>query len=499
MASRSHLLDQPCVEGPREAAPGTTAVVVGGGIAGVAAAVVLAERGVSVTLVERERYLGGRAGAWTDRLSDGESFEMERGFHAFFRQYYNLRALLRRIDPELGLLRRLEDYPILGPNGAVQSFHGLPNRTPWNILALVARSSAIGARDLLSVNGRRALEMLTFDIERTYGRRDGMSAAAYLDSLRFPPQGRRLLFDVFSHSFFNPEEEMSAAELLMMFHFYFTGNPEGLVFDVARSPFSTSIWMPFAKYLKELGVRIRCGEAASRVERAKVAGWRVHAADETLEADGVVLAVTVPALQDIVAGSPDLDNADWRQSVDALALTSPFAIWRLWLDRPTDRGRHPFVGTTGMGVIDNISLYHLFEDESRAWAEKHGGAVVELHAYAVQEGTDPEAVRADLLEGLHSLYPETRNAHILEERFFERQDCPAFAPGSHEARPGVDTPFDGITLAGDMLKLPIPSALMERAAASGFLAANRLLARQGIRPEPIRSIAPNGILARTPH
>jgi isorenieratene synthase len=63
-----------------------TAVIAGGGLAGVAAAVVLAERGVSVVLAERESFLGGRAGAWTDRLASGEPFEMERGFHAFFRR-----------------------------------------------------------------------------------------------------------------------------------------------------------------------------------------------------------------------------------------------------------------------------------------------------------------------------------------------------------------------------------------------------------------------------
>ena len=474
----------------------TSAVVVGGGIAGVAAAVVLAERGISTTLVEREAYLGGRAGAWTDRLASGEPFEMERGFHAFFRQYYNLRALLRRIDPDLSLLRRLEDYPILGPAGAVQSFRGLPTRTPWNVISLVARSPALGVRDLLRVNARRALEMLTFELERTYQRRDEMSAAAYLDSLDFPSVGRRLLFDVFSHSFFNPEEEMSAAELLMMFHFYFTGNPEGLVFDVACAPFSTSIWKPFARYLDRIGVTVRCGEAALRVDRVEGGMWRVHTAEAALEADGVVLAVTVPALQELVTSSPDLDDPDWRRSVDSLAVTSPFAVWRLWLDRPTAAERDPFVGTTGLGTIDNISLYHMFEDESREWAKKQHGAVVELHAYAVDEDQTVDALRADLLDGLHGLYPETRNARILEERLL--RDCPAFAPGSHAGRPGIDTPFDGIALAGDMLKLPIPSALMERAAASGFLAANRILARRGIGTEPVRSVPPRGLLAGFP-
>jgi isorenieratene synthase len=483
MARGARELRLPRAIGPRAGPAGRSAVVVGGGLAGVAAATVLSERGVDVTLVERESFLGGRAGAWSDRLSSGEPFEMERGFHAFFRQYYNLRALLRRIDPELELLVPLEDYPILGPDGEVQSFRGLPRRTPFNVMSLTARSPALGLGDLIRVNGRRALEMLTYDAERTYGRRDHMSAGEYLDSLRFPPRAER---------------EMSAGELLMMFHFYFTGNPEGLVFDVARRPFSRSIWHPFERYLEDLRVTMRMGESSRAIERVGEGGWRVLTDEGRVEADSVVLAVTVPALQDLVAESPDLGEPEWRHRIESLELTNPFAVWRLWLDRPTDRGRAPFVGTTGLGPIDNISLYHLFEDESREWHERHGGAIVELHAYAVETGTDDEQLKAQLLGALHALYPETRNSRILEQRYLVRQDCPAFAPGSHASRPPVETPFDGVTVAGDFVKLPIPSALMERAVASGFLAANYLLARDGVCSEPIRSIPPRGLLTGAP-
>ena len=52
--------------GTERVAPGATAMVIGGGIAGLAAATILAERGVGVTVVEREQFLGGRAGAWTE-------------------------------------------------------------------------------------------------------------------------------------------------------------------------------------------------------------------------------------------------------------------------------------------------------------------------------------------------------------------------------------------------------------------------------------------------
>src|SRR5690606_15225846 len=98
--------------------------------------------------------------------------------------------------------------------------------------------------------------------------------------------------------------------------------------------------------------------------------------------------------------------------------------------------------------------------------------------------------------GLRAAYPETRAARILEERFRIDADCPAFPPGGDAARPGVATAVPGVALCGDLVRLPFPSALMERAAASGFLAANHLLAPLGAAPEPIRTVPARGLLAR---
>jgi isorenieratene synthase len=307
-----------------------------------------------------------------------------------------------------------------------------------------------------------------------------------------------MLFDVFAHSFFNPEEAMSAGELLMMFHFYFSGNREWLSFDVSKRPFSKSMWKPLGDYLAGQGVDLRTGCPVKCVAKGSDRRWAVALDGEAVEADLVVLALTVPGLQAVVAESPDLDDSGFRRSVEGLALTHPFAVWRLWLDRAPNPGRAPFAGTTGVGCLDNISLYHLFEDESRSWVERNGGSVVELHAYAVDPGMTETDVREDLLRAFHTFYPELEGAAVLEERFLIRRDCPAFAPGSHADRPGVPTPHEGVALAGDFVRLPIPSALMERAVASGFLAANHLLAPQGVRPEPIRSIPRRGLLGRRP-
>ena len=475
-------------------------VVVGGGIAGIASATVLAERGVRVTLLEKEHFLGGRAGGWTDTLKSGESFEMERGFHAFFRQYYNLRALLRRVDPQLSKLRPLTDYPLLGPDGKSQSFSGLPKRAPFNLVSLVARSMrakspTLRLADLPKINPGAAFDMLRFDQQRTFDKLDEVTAKDYLDGLNFPPEARTMLFDVFAHSFFNPEEDYSAAELLHMFHFYFTGNPEGLIFDVLREPFSTGLWKPFERYLRGLGVDVRLSSPVTFVARTEDDGFRVHTESGVFDADGCVLAVTVLALQALLTSSPQLgrDRALSKQ-IDSLDVTLPFAVWRLWLDKPTAPGRAPFAGTTGMGLCDNISLYHLFEDESRSWAQRTGGSVVELHAYAVPERLDRDVIQRDLLPTLHALYPETRTANILEERWLLRRDCPSFAPGSHALRPGVETSIPGLALAGDFVKLPTPTALMERAATSGTMAANLFLRSWGAVEEHVATIPQRGLL-----
>ena len=470
-----------------------TATVIGGGLAGLAAAVVLAERGMAVTVLERESYLGGRAGAWSDRLRDGTPFEMERGFHAFFRQYYNLRQLLRRVDPELRCLTPTTDYPILTPTGN-ESFAGLVHAPLLNVAKLTWRTETLGLRDLMKVNVPAALAMLRFDRPQTYAQFDAQTAGAYLDSLNFPPLARQRLLHVFAHSCFNPQADMSAAELLQMLHFYFTANYDGLVFDIANQPFSRCIFQPLGALLGRLGASLRLGVSA-RALRRNGESWVVETDDETFTTDNVVLATEVPGIKAIIGNSAGIDDAQWRRSIDSLRVTNAFAVWRLWLDRPVQKGRSGFAGTAGVGPLDNISVFESLEDESRDWAARTGGSVVELHAYALPPGSDATALKRELLAGLHALYPETAAATILEERFLLRQDCPAFAPGSYTLRPEVKTPCRGLVLAGDFVQLPLPSALMERAAASGFLAANTLLNDYGVQPEPLWSVAVRGPFA----
>ena len=211
---------------------------------------------------------------------------------------------------------------------------------PFNVVALTRRTRTLGLRDLLRVDARAAMRMLAYDGNNTYAQYDTTSAEDYLHSLRFPEHAKRMLFDVFAHSFFNPETTMSAAELLMMFHFYFMGNREGLVFDVTNQPMSKAIWQPMSEYLHKLGVTQQLCTRAKQVLRTG-SSWRVETDNDAIVVDAVVVAVTVPALRELVCESPDLADDHWRKGISSLDVTSPFAVWRLWLDKPTQPGRAP--------------------------------------------------------------------------------------------------------------------------------------------------------------
>jgi carotenoid phi-ring synthase / carotenoid chi-ring synthase len=464
------------------------AIVVGAGIAGLTAATGLAERGVGVDIIEREEYLGGRVGAWSEQYR-GIEVGMNRGFHAFFRQYYNLRSLLRRVDPRLSMLTPVDDYPLIDGDGRRDSFRGLPRTPPWNALAFALRSPTFRLHDLVRIDARAAAPLAAVSLPDVYHRLDHIDAEAFLKSLNFPKAARHLAFEVFSRSFFASPTQLSAAELATMFHIYFLGSSEGLIFDVANANYDTALWQPLQRYLTELGVRFHQGTAVASVDGGDARRFRVHTnVGDHLDADAVVLATDVSGLQRIVSASPDLGNELWRARIAWLRTAPPFVVQRLWLDRPVAADRPAFLGTAGHEPLDNISVLDRYERQAIDWARKHGGSVVELHSYA-QESAHPEDA---MVRRLHELYPETANAKIVYERMLHYRDCPLLAPGTYAQRPRVATPLPGLMLAGDGIRIDLPVALMERAATTGWSAANQILAHWGLAGHALCTVPTRG-------
>ncbi|WP_431949836.1 FAD-dependent oxidoreductase [Actinacidiphila sp. bgisy167] len=479
-------------------APAPRVAVVGGGIAGLAAATGLSERGVRVDLLEREEVLGGRAAGWRTTLADGSTTTMSRGFHAFFRQYYNLRGLLRRVDPGLGVLRPLADYPLQRSTGARDSFRKVPRTPPWSVLGFVARSPSFGWAGLSGMNPRAALPLLDVRVPDVYEQLDKVSAADFLDRIRFPEQARDLAFEVFSRSFFADPRQLSAAELVLMFHIYFLGSSEGLLFDVPCEAYPQALWNPLAGHLSALGATINTGTTVLSVA-PHADGFRVTrsatVSPDALEEDhydAVVLALDSAGLQALVGGSPNLGGGSWRAGIERLRQAPPFLVSRYWLDRPVHPDRPGFLGTSGFGPVDNVSVLNLWEGDAARWAKATGGSVVELHAYAVDATADRAGIEDTMLRELARIYPECADATVVDARHEWQQDCPLFSVGSYHDRPTVLTGHPRLVLAGDLVRTAVPVALMERAATTGMQAANALLATWGVRGHPLWSVPPAG-------
>lgn len=133
-----------------------------------------------------------------------------------------------------------------------------------------------------------------------------------------------------------------------------------------------------------------------------------------------------------------------------------------------------------------------YEREAAEWARAHGGSVVEVHSYSVVDPPPFEGLREKMLARLHQLYPETAHAGIVAERILFKQDCPLFSPGSFAERPTVHTGVPGLVLAGDGIRIDLPVALMERAATTGWSAANHLLAGWGVSGHTLYTVPVQG-------
>ena len=482
---------------PRAVPAGSEAVVVGGGIAGVSAAVVLAERGVRVTLLEAADHLGGRLGAWPHTLSDGTVAQVEHGFHAFFRQYYTWRSILRRADPQLSFLRPVGHYPVISARWPDEDLSGLPAAPPFNLLALALRSRSLSRRELTSADPDAGRALLAYDRATTTAELDGVDAASFLDRLGMTERTRSMLFEAFARSFFCNQGDLSAAELVAMFHYYFLGNPEGIGFDAPCTDHATAVWQPLWRYLTSLGAQVRTGARVTAVH-PDGAGWRIEGPAATTTRH-LVLALDPGALRAVVTGSPALAAAAPRLHAQcaALRVAPPFAVSRLWLDRDVDPGRAVFSAVSGQPTLDSVTVYSRLEEPSARWAAATGGSVLELHSYSCAEpdvGSAAAALRAELAV----LWPETADATVLDRYDRLEATAPAFPPGTAGTRPGVRTDARGLRVAGDFVETPYLAGLMERSSMSGVLAANDVLAELGAAAEPVDGIPQRGLLAGVP-
>ncbi len=217
---------------------------------------------------------------------------------------------------------------------------------------------------------------------------------------------------------------------------------------------------------------------------------------ERLACDYCVVASNVRGVRELVKAS-HLNRPEFEANVASLGEADPYAVYRLWIDRPLASKEFPFYTVSGYTYTDSISIYSDFQEPFISWAKKHGCCVVELHAYAIApEDIRPEAeIKAAMLQELHTIFPETRAAKVLHELFMQQSNFTRWAPGDHAHRPGVETPFSNLFLAGDWVKNDAPVFLMEAAAFTGRMAANAIFRQESVKPVPLPIVPMHGLFA----
>ncbi len=236
--------------------------VVGGGLAGIAAACTLAERGYQVTLYERGTALGGKLAGWPVRVA-GEEVPMEHGFHGFFTQYYNLQRLLAEARADRDMLPQ-RAYPILFRDRPAEMFTSSKAPFPVNLLSVLAGSQSLGLGDV--AGDRPAMNaLLGYDPIATFAAWDHLDSETFLRQGSLEGAFADVVFRPFARASMNALSGFSAAEAIRFFHFYMLGNPEGLGFSALGRGVHVSVLEPLAARLAALGVQVRTGADVRRV------------------------------------------------------------------------------------------------------------------------------------------------------------------------------------------------------------------------------------------
>lgn len=597
---------------PRKLSNPKKVVVIGGGLAGLASAYELSNRGFQVTLLEKSPQLGGKIASWDIQVGE-DSFKMEHGFHGFFPQYYNLKSIVNEISIQDNF-QSLDYYSVLfkGDKYKPENFRPSHSSFPWNIvdLAISSQNSLHWGINLANPEHWRVFHAITsFKIPDSYYSLDDISVTDWAN--KGIPQG---LFDLyflpFAKSSLNAPDVLSTGELMQFFHFYFFGNPEGLAFNGTIDDMGTSLVNPIAnnilnnggKIITEASIsKINCqGDKISSIEFyqgdniSNVPFWieqnpllqdnqyDYYGAGDVLFAvvkdtdkafslscthqgcivnkqdDGKFLCPCHGAMYDedgkvinppakrnldtykviarednrvkLVANNPKITNklssieadyfvmatdvngikhlfnlmegegdtcAQTKSQVESLALADPFAVGRFWLDKDFDWQHSNFASLSGYPLTDSITLYHRIQTEYKAWAQKTGGSVVELHAYCYKEKEFPtqEAILETFRQELLEIVPELADATILHQQLVNQKNFSGFPPNSFKMRPSTETEIKNLMFAGDWVKMPFPCGLMEKAISSGLLSANAILYQEGLQRRDLFSVNPSGLLS----
>lgn len=435
-----------------------TAVVVGGGLAGLSAACELSDAGFAVTLLEKRPFLGGRAYSYTDKAS---GLTVDNGQHVFLGCCTEYIRFLERLGVRGAVhLQKRFRVPIIDKVWGESTLRADDLPPPSHLLRSLLGFRSLSPREKALAGWALSKIMLTDRAK--HPELDDITFEQWLLDRRQSPRAIRSLWNLIILPTLNTDISRASADLaLMVFQEGFLRSRHGANVGWAKVGLSELLGDAARRYIGSRGGDVRLGEGAMSIELEGGFVSRLLTDGGPVLADAYVLALPHETVLDPLPTS--LREDPYFSRVQRLT-PSPIVNIHLWYDRPVwDRSFAAFLNSPVQWVFN----------KSKLWGRQDDGQYLDISLSGADEFAGMAS--ADILQlftkEMFSLLPVTRGAELKRALVVKQRDATfAAVPGVRRLRPSHATPIPNLFLAGDWTDTGWP-ATMESAVRSGISAA----------------------------